>query len=277
METIASPPSDGPSYADAPRLAGSNDEFHHTCDYHHLHFAVPFPQRGEVWKTWNLLCSFEEEHLFEDTFFSVGQTNGRELWLRFRKNLCSRASTLMLSETWQSAFKTCLRLKEYHGDSEIRERLCQLKFSPGPSPLEQQFVLRAKFRFFRSSGRSEKCGMVYFDETLFGITLNFKIDTAQQFEFVLREAQGLKRAKSKLVTEMTSTVYSEHICGHRRETLEGDSDGEGDIVTEKNQSIFEGPRQPESMDVFYSRELHDFGAKVRDRLRQKVPQMNKNK
>ncbi len=213
---------------------------------------------------------FSEERMFEDLFFSVGQTNSRELWLRSRRNLSSgEAPTLMLSETWEGAFESCLRLKEYRGDAEIRRRLDMLKIAHSTTALlEKHFPLRAKFRFYRITC-SNAGTIVNLDETLFGITLNFKVAKKSQFEHVCRETGGMRKADSKLAKELTCTVYSGHICGSRRDELEGCDDA--DDGREWQDVLEQAHAQtehfvPTANASFYSRGSDDFGAVMRDRL-----------
>lgn len=272
METTV--PSTAPPYpmdsSGRPKLARS-DDFFPNCDYHHLHFSVPLEQKANVVEKWGRVCSFTKETIYEDSFSSLGATsNSRALWLRCRHNLSDGTSTVMLSETWEGMFGTCLRLKESHGEEHIRRQLSFLKVPVSNTSLESQFPTHAKFRFYRISGFNELCGIVNLDETLYGITLNFKVSTDQQFKYVLGETSNLRKADSKLVTEMTCTTYSEHIYGHRRdmlEDLESFDKGDRTSASTTEHAIARTAVSPTfTANSFYSRGSDDFGARMRDRF-----------
>jgi len=204
------------------------DKYFPNAERHHLHFDLPYRWLEEFLQ----LLSFGEEQLFHDTFYFVGTSkNGREVWLRRRRNLSKKTTpTWLLTECWNSKQRTLLRLNEFSPDSiETRLQKEDISFSK-EKKLEEQFPEYQKFRFYRREAETKEFGKIDIDETRLGITLSAKISTPSQFENMKNFAKkyNLSTTSSKLMALKKGGAVSEHLCGLRFDILENEDSESSD-------------------------------------------------
>ena len=210
----------------SPPLSSSQSGVAPSEDYH-FYFKLSCSQLPIILQSFK----FGAEELFHDTIFYIGEClNGRTLCLRRRRNLLLKSDpTWLITESSEN--NIILRLNQ---DSPVEiEHLLKEKSIPfsKDSPLEDQFQICCKFRFYRRDAEDEQYGHIHIDETLLGIILSFHVTNKSQLDNVTNLANHLNlfKTSSKFMTLKNGGPVPEHLFGPRQDMLEReDSDSEND-------------------------------------------------
>lgn len=186
-----------------------------------LHYGLTERQSEEILKHW----SFGEERLLHDTFYSVGDISGTDqMWLRRRRDVDAKSEPeYVLTESRRVIDNPLLHINRYFGLDAIEKRLeyCKGVIFDKERPIEEQFPMFYKGRFYRREVECPMMGKIRLDETMYGILLGITIMTPKQLETVTEFANGmgLTPGYSKLTAFDKKGPISVHLYGYRCDIL----------------------------------------------------------